>query len=99
MNNVTRDCDTIMATGKLLLLMTTAINEKPRKHCRSLNERIKIARNLLNCYFELIKSEGKKKLPYMEKNFGGLLKNLQFDNPTNTCKYSETIEDLLSDPP
>ena len=35
----------------------------------------------------------------MEKIFGGLLKNLQFDNPTNTCKYSETIEDLLSDPP
>ena len=64
-NNVTRDCDTIMATGKLLLLMTTAINEKPRKHCRSLNERIKIARNLLNCYFELIKSEGKNKLPYV----------------------------------
>ena len=59
-NNVTHDSDTIMATGKLLLLMTTAVNEKPKKHHRSLTERINIARNLLNCYFELIKSEGKK---------------------------------------
>lgn len=47
--------NTTMATGKLLLLMATAVNDKPRKHRQSLTERINIARNLLNCYFELIK--------------------------------------------
>ena len=66
-NNVTHDSDTIMATGKLLLLMATAVNEKPRKHHRSLTERINIARNLLNCYFELIKSEGKNNNYWSEK--------------------------------
>lgn len=56
--NVMHAGDTMMATGKLLLLMATAVNEKPRKHCKSLTERINIGRNLLNCYFELIKSDG-----------------------------------------
>ena len=50
--------DIITATGKLLLLMATAVNDKPRKHRQSLTERINIARNLLNCYFELIKLDG-----------------------------------------
>ena len=50
--------DTTTATGKLLLLMATAVNDKPRKHRQSLTERINIARNLLNCYFELIKLDG-----------------------------------------
>ena len=51
--------NTTMATGKLLLLMATAVNDKPRKHRQSLTERINIARNLLNCYFELIKLDSK----------------------------------------
>lgn len=59
--NVTDTSDTMtVATGKLLSLMTIAVNEKPRKYHKSLAERINITRNLLSCYFELIKSDGKR---------------------------------------
>ena len=38
------------ATGKLLSLATTV-----EGHCQSLSEHIDIVRNLLRCYFDLIK--------------------------------------------
>lgn len=59
-NNVAHGSNTVMATGKLLLLMATAVNGKPKKYQQLLTERISVTKNLLNCYFQLIKSDGKR---------------------------------------
>ena len=91
--------NTTMATGKLLLLMATAVNDKPRKHRQSLTERINIARNLLNCYFELIKLDSKHEYNNRAMDLNLLLcvsgdSDMGHDTWLTSC--SDVISSLLS---